>query len=125
MPVFEVMFPKLNSAVRDDAMLAQAKTMLGDRVDLRRLLETLDVLVNADHADFVESTPASIQAAILEVVRENLGRNEPKQMQFMWTPGYDWELRIVESQSSIMSDGGITIHVKSRYPGDPHPGTGS
>ena len=46
-------------------------------------------------------------------------------MLFTWTAGYDWEMRLAESTSTDISAGGITIHVKSRYPGDPHPGTGT
>ena len=125
MPAFETMFVELIVKLREPGVLDESRTLLEANASLIDVLNALDVIPNPGQAEFIASTPTSIQAAILAAVRDNLKRDQPKQMMFNWVAGYDWELRLTESQSSIMSEGGITIQVRSRYPGDPHPGTGS
>jgi hypothetical protein len=122
MPAFEVMFPKLVVAVQDDETIAQVREMLEGGASLPEIIDALDLVEHDGQREFIESTPASMQAAILAVVRENLGRDEPKQMMFTWAPAYDWEMNLWESTASNVSAGGITVQMRSRYPGDPHPG---
>lgn len=124
MPVFETMFKALNAAQLDDTFVDTARTLLSEGRSLVEILDGLDLLTSPGHAAFVAQTPDSIQAAIVAAVAQNLGRESPKQMTFAWTAAYDWELRLTESSSTDVSAGGITIHVRSRYPGDAHPGTG-
>ncbi len=126
MPAYETMFLELIYRLRDDPeAVPQTLALLDGGASLVDVLNNLEVVKSSGHAGFISQTPDSIQAAILAAVGQNLRRESPKQMMFNWAPGYDWELRLTESQSSVMSDGGITIQVRSRYPGDPHPGTGS
>ena len=124
MPVFETMFKDLNAALVDDAFVDQARGLVGAGRGLVEILEGLDMVKHPGASAFIAQTPASIQAAIVAAIEQNLGRDAPKQMMFTWTPAYDWELRVTETRSTDVSAGGITIHVRSRYPGDPHPGTG-
>ena len=124
MPALERMFKRLILALEDEEFVARLRELLSDDKSLVEMLSELELVTHAGQLAFIEQTPASIQAAILAAVRQNLEREEPKQMLFAWTAGYDWEMRLTESTSSEVSAGGITIQVKSRYPGDPHPGTG-
>jgi hypothetical protein len=125
MPVFETMFKDLNAALVDEAFVDQARTLVGEGRSLVEILENLDIMKHPGQSAFVAQTPDSIQAAILAAVAQNLGRETPKQMIFTWTAAYDWELRVTETRSTDVSEGGITVHVRSRYPGDAHPGTGA
>jgi hypothetical protein len=125
MPVFETMFKALNAAQLDDTFVDTTRTLISEGRSLVEILDGLDLFKVPGHAEFVAQTPESIQAAIVALVGQNLGRESPKQMTFAWTPGYDWELRLTESTATDVSAGGITVHVRSRYPGDAHPGTGA
>jgi len=118
------MFLDLIYKLRDPEALQQALDLITGGSTLVDILTELEVVTHGGQAAFIAQTPESIQAAILAAVGQNLGRETPKQMMFSWTAGYDWELRLSESQSSDISEGGITVHVQSRYPGDAHPGTG-
>lgn len=122
MPAFETMFNELVFRLREPDSLTALRQLLSDRVPLAEIADQLRLVVHSGQRDFIASTPASMQAAILAIAEENLSRAEPKQMMFTWAPGYDWELHVWESGSSTVSAGGITVQVRSRYPGDPHPG---
>jgi hypothetical protein len=124
MPVFEVMFKELNWQLVDNTFLDQARDLFSQGRSLVDIVDGLGLVKSPGQAAFIAATPASMQAAIIAAVSQNLGRDAPKQMIFTWTPHYDWELRINETRSTNVSEGGITIHVRSRYPGDAHPGTG-
>lgn len=122
MPAYEVMFPRLILALQDGDILDQVRELLAGDSSLVDIINELGLVDSQGQADFIAQTPQSLQVAILAVVRENLARDEPKQMMFTWEAGYDWELRLRESTSSSISEGGITMQVGSRYPDDPHPG---
>jgi hypothetical protein len=122
MPAFEIMFPRLITALQDEEILDQLRENLAAEMSLVEIVNELGLVESQGQADFIAQTPPALQVAILAVVRENLARDEPKQMMFTWEAGYDWELRVRESTSSSISEGGITVHVASRYPDDPHPG---
>lgn len=122
MPAYETMFNELVARLRDPDQLALLRSLLSDGVSLAEIADQLALVPHSGQKDFVDTTPASIQAAILAIAAENLARDEPKQMMFTWAPGYDWELHVWESSSSSISEGGITVQVRSRYPGDTHPG---
>jgi hypothetical protein len=122
MPAFEVMFIQLVLALEQAETLEQIRVLLDSEMSLTDIIVELDLVEHDGQAEFIAQTPRSMQAAILAIVRENLSRDEPKQMMFTWAPGYDWELRLWESTSSSISAGGITVQVRSRYPDDPHPG---
>jgi hypothetical protein len=124
MPAFEVMFKELIHQMRDEEKLAQLQELIAEGKGLVEILGEMGLIANDGQRVFIGRTPDAIQAAILAAVGQNLQRDSPKQMLFTWTPGYDWELRLTESTSTDISAGGITVHVKSRYPGDAHPGTG-
>ncbi|MGZ4675790.1 MAG: hypothetical protein ACXVJ7_03740 [Acidimicrobiia bacterium] len=125
MPAYETMFIELVLALEEEENLGLVRDLLEGDASLSQVIDELGLVHHSGQAAFIESTPASLQAAILAIVRENLSRDEPKQMMFSWAPGYDWELHLWESTASVVSDGGITVQVRSRYPGDAHPGVGS
>jgi hypothetical protein len=70
---------------------------------------------------FLKTWPKSIQTAVAAVVTENLRRAVPLPITFAWAPGYDFELQVSEAPGTRQSPGGITVLLRSRYPGDVHP----
>jgi hypothetical protein len=70
---------------------------------------------------FIEQMPVAIHEAIRAVIRADLVRERPLPITFAWQPGYDWELTVNDIASTDETAGGITVIVRSRYPGDPHP----
>lgn len=123
MPAYETMFGELLFQLRNESVRQEIGELIAGGRSLAEIVASLELAPSPGQLDFIASTPRSLQAAILAVVKDNLDRgDEAKQMMFTWAPGYDWELRLWESTSSVVSDGGITVQVRSRYPGDAHPG---
>jgi hypothetical protein len=122
MPAYETMFVQLVLALEQEENLVKLRNLLATDRSLAEVINELELVTHPGQAAFIATTPDSIQAAIVAIVRQNLSRDTPKQMMFTWAPGYDWELRLWESTSSVISQGGITVQVRSRYPGDAHPG---
>ena len=50
-----------------------------------------------------------------------LTADPPIPVTFAWAPGYDFELTVWHVPDAPTTRGGITVLIKSRYPGDPHP----
>jgi len=63
--------------------------------------------------------PAGVQTAIRAVLRRNLQRAVGQRygVQFGWSPGYDYEVSIVECPPVQGSMGGITILIRTPYKG--------
>ncbi len=102
---------------------------------LQRLVEQHDtILAAAESADlfavlpddqaealraFLDTIPASIDAAVLAALRSGLERGV--RAQFTWAPAYDFEVRIWESSDG--ANGLLNIYLASPHP--PEPGSGS
>jgi hypothetical protein len=71
--------------------------------------------------EFINTWPSALQAAIKAVIHENFSRDEQVPITFAWKPGYDYGVEIYDVHNTATTQGGITVIVTSRYPGDPHP----
>ena len=65
--------------------------------------------------DFFTLMPPSLDAAILAGLRSALGRGV--RVQFMWQPGYDFEMRAWEISEG--TDGALHFHILSPHPREP------
>ena len=72
---------------------------------------------------FIRTWPTALQAAILAAINDNLSRTKDQRVPIVltWTPGYDYDVRIWDIRNTESTHGELTIHLTSRYPGDPHP----
>jgi hypothetical protein len=71
--------------------------------------------------DYLGKLPKSFQEALRATVYYALSTEPPTPITFAWGPGYDYELTMWHSPDTPPTMGGITILLKSRYPGDQHP----
>jgi hypothetical protein len=44
-------------------------------------------------------------------------------IQFLWLPGYDWEMTVTEAPDTPDSPSAISVLIRYRYGRDPHPST--
>ena len=124
MPEMHVSLQKVNAA------FAASNIAKLDTLTLLRstsLLALLDALPNCELSAaakaFVKTWPSALQAAVLAAIRDNLSRPADQRVPIVlsWTPGYDFDVRIWDIRNTTSTHGELTIHVTSRYPGDPHP----
>lgn len=88
------------------------------------VLNALDIELNDDERTVLAALPLGIQSALLGLVHGNFTRgNDSYQIQFVWEPSYEYKLTIHEAFATHVSQGGITVILGTRYPGDPAPGT--
>lgn len=91
------------------------------------LADSLDALpgvsLSTDMKAFVQTWPSALQAAVRAAITDNLSRAASQRVPVVlsWTPGYDYDVRIWDIRNTDSSHGELTIHLTSRYPGDPHP----
>ena len=71
--------------------------------------------------DYVGQLPPSFQPTLGALIRHALSTDPPTPVTFAWAPGYDYEITIWEAPDTRSTRGGITVLIKSRYPGDNHP----
>jgi hypothetical protein len=73
--------------------------------------------------EYLGKMPPSFQEVIRSILYHALSSDPPTPITWAWAPGYDYELSIWQSPDTPPTKGGITILMKSRYPGDPNPAT--
>lgn len=91
------------------------------------LIDALDglpgVTLSATVRTFLQTWPTGIQAAVAAAIYDDLSRPTTSRVPILlsWTPGYDYEVRMWDVRNTTSTHGELTIHLTSRYPGDPHP----
>ena len=71
--------------------------------------------------DYVCLIPGSIQESIRSTLHYALSTDPPTLVIGAWVPAYDYEVTVWQAPDTSETRGGITLLLKSRYPGDPHP----
>ena len=102
-------------------ILASTRQMLTADSPLGKVAEGIDP---EQVVAILNQQPPTIVEAQRAVVYRNLQRDQPFGMTFVWRPGYEYELRILESHASDGSPGWITVEITSRYPSDLHTANG-
>ena len=71
---------------------------------------------------YLAALPAGLREVLRALIYEDLGRGgNALPVTFAWAPAYDFELQVWECPGTAGSLGGITVMVRSRYPGDAIP----
>jgi hypothetical protein len=74
---------------------------------------------------YVGQLPPSFHPTLGALIHHALSTDPPTPVTFAWAPGYDYEITIWEVPDTRNTRGGITVLIKSRYPDDKHPVSGS
>jgi len=127
MPFMQAMASRANAALTKEGLRGRASPF-AEPGSLVAGLEELGVITGdraGDQAAYLEAFPSGLKEAVRAVLHDNLSSGNPLDVTVAWAPGYDDELSIFQVADSDLSEGGITILVKSRYPSDrTAPGTG-
>jgi hypothetical protein len=70
---------------------------------------------------YVSALPGGIQESARSIIYFALDPDSLTHITFSWAPGYDAEMSIWQAPDTRATSGGITVLLKSRYPGDEHP----
>ena len=71
---------------------------------------------------FIQSWPPGLQESVRAALYSAVSRTPRLPVTFAWAPAYDYEVEIWEAGGIADSEGGMTILLRSRYPGDTIPG---
>ena len=131
MPFMQAIASRANAELTSDKLkLLDPNTFAqpGTLVETLKSLKIIGGPREADETSYIAGFPSGLQEAVRAVLHENLNpeTGPPVGVTVAWSPGYDDEVKFFQIANSDKSEGGITILVKSRYPGDRSgaPGTG-
>ncbi|MDH5673802.1 MAG: hypothetical protein OEZ06_16720 [Myxococcales bacterium] len=121
MPQMQTMFAELNQYTTPEGMLklkgqakgGQAPTELRQRITAGR--------GRADFAKAIEAWPSGIRAMMRALINDNLEREVPLGMTWMWKPAKDYEIQVWEVADSATTHGGISVLLGSPFPMEDHP----
>lgn len=124
MPAMQTILGELNRLfsrdhIRKTARLA-ARFAPGRPLDVSFAAPKTSPLGSSLQAYF-DALPAGIREVLRAVIHHALTAKTPTPITFAWAPGYDAELTIWDAPDTTATKGGITVLLKSRYPGDAHP----
>ena len=126
MPEYQTLLGKLNRLFsRPDVIETRERRELfapGKR--LRDAAQGLGVMPSGASANwlaFLDLIPESLHEAIRAIVYSALSAKDPVEVTLSWAPGYDYELTVWQAPDTASTRGGITLLIRTRYPGDPHP----
>jgi hypothetical protein len=117
MPLFQVMTERANWVFNRHNIANVALNVLESK-SFSEIAAKLEIAHTAGEREFLDSFPPSIQGALRAVLQSALNRSPRLPVTFAWAPGYDFELLISEARTHKGSLGGITLFVRTRYPGD-------
>ena len=123
MPVAQVMVERLNSYFNRGNIGRLTSDQFAEGQGLVELAKELGVVTNGIEEEILGSIPEGTQEMLRALIRHNLQRETPLAIQFLWSPGYDFELTVWEAPGTSVSPGGISVQIRTRYPLDAHPST--
>ena len=127
MPFFQAMAKRANANLTKENLTGRDSPFAepGSLVAGLRELEVVTGPRADEEAAFLEAFPSGLKESVRAVLHDNLTSGRPLDVTVAWSPAYEDEVSIFQVADSDMSDGGLTILVRSRYPGDrTAPGTG-
>lgn len=118
MPFLQKMSERANDLFnRDNIGNVQADRLAAK--SLGDLASGLGISRSKTEADYLDAWPQSLQAALIAVLQSAVQRQPRVPVTIAWSPGYDYEVNVWESQSIPNSIGAITILLRSPYPDVP------
>jgi hypothetical protein len=118
MPFFQLLAERTNAAFNRENIGNINPQAVAAADSLGEIAGRLGIAKTATEREFLNTWPPAIQEALKAAVRSALSRNPRLPVTIAWAPGYDFELMVSEARTVSGSIGGITLFVRSRYPGD-------
>jgi hypothetical protein len=123
MPVAQAMVERLNTEFNSSGIGRWSEDDFREGTDLVALAKQREIVTNSFEEEVLSSIPKGQMEMLRALLRHNLQRATPLAVQFVWSPGYDFELNVWEAPGTAVSAGGISVQIKTRYPLDRHPST--
>jgi hypothetical protein len=123
MPAAQVMVERLNTYFNRSNIGNLRPEQFDEGTNLVALAKEIGVVSNGVEEDVLSSIPDGTMEAVRALIRHNLQRATPLAIQFVWAPGYDYEITVWEAAGTSVSPGGISVQIRTRYPLDEHPST--
>jgi hypothetical protein len=123
MPVAQAMVERLNTEFNSSGIGNWSVDDFREGIDLVELARNRGIVCNSFEEEVLASIPKGQMEMLRALMRHNLQRATPLAVQFVWSPGYDFELSVWEAPGTAVSAGGISVQIKTRYPLDAHPST--
>jgi hypothetical protein len=117
MPAFQAMTERANAAFNRHSIGKIPLDVLSGK-SFSEAAGSLGIAETAAERKFLDGLPPAIQDALKAVVRSAINREPRLPITFVWAPGYDVELLIAEAKTVHGSIGGVTVFLRTRYPGD-------
>lgn len=120
MPYMQNFVAVLNSILDKSHIDALDPTLLAPGTQLGGTVQQLGI-TTPPVVEFIQSWPIGLQEAVRAALYSAVTRTPRLPVTFAWAPAYDFELNIWEAGAIPDSDGGMSILLRSRYPGDAIP----
>ncbi len=120
MPMMQAMVERANQRFNRENIkdVAARRDALAPGADLADGARALGVASDGREQEFLRSWPAGVKEAIRAAVYSAVTRPEgPLPVQFVWAPGYDFEVTVWEVAGTPESLGGMTIALRGPVPG--------
>jgi hypothetical protein len=126
MPFFQAMAKRANAKLTREQLEGVDRALFEQPGSLVSGLRELEIVADDDEAAFLEAFPSGLKEAARALLHDNLNaEGGPLDVTVAWSPAYEDELSLFQIADNERTEGGITMLVKSRYPGDRSvPGTG-
>ena len=120
MPVLQTLIVKLNGLTTAQRLLEYKRAVAKDPKatidDLGKVISDSDL-----GARFIGVWPRTMRAIIRTLIEDNLEREKPLSITWLWKPSHDYEISVWECEDTSVSEGGISVLIGSRYPLETHP----
>jgi hypothetical protein len=119
MPFMQAMAKRANAELTKEGLAALPPDTFAEPGSLVPALVRIGVVEEGSaEAQYLEDFPSGLKEAVRALLHDNLSADQPLDVTVAWMPGYDDEISLAQVANNVRSEGGITILVRSRYPGD-------
>ena len=124
MPYLQGMAEVVNTQMNRNNIGEVNAALFAPGTDLVEAARTLGVVPpgNTPGSAFLDTMPSGMKEALRAIIYDALIREPRLPVQLTWEAGYGWGMNMAEAPGTADSIGGITVNLRSRYPGDTIPG---
>ena len=118
MPLLQAMAERANVRFNRENIVSLSVDTFRAPATFGDMAAALDIARTPVEREFLDTWPRALQDAIRAALSSAVNRTPRFPVTFLWMPGYDFEVMISEARTVGGSIGGVSIFLRSRYPGD-------